>query len=105
MPVVSPPLVDPAEPPPWAGPTPPDGPGRGGISHVIPGLRVVDFSRVAGGATGGTASRLASMRSAGLVRRASERVDEGIERTLPVAAGLRPLLPRGDPGRGGSGGA
>jgi hypothetical protein len=47
-------------------------------------------------------SRLAMLRSAGLVRRASERVDEGIERTLPVTAALRPLLPGGCLRRGGT---
>jgi len=35
------------------------------------------------------------MRAAGLVRRASERVDEGVEQSLPVVAALRPLLPGG----------
>jgi hypothetical protein len=40
-------------------------------------------------------TRLESLRAAGLVRRASERVDEGVERSLPVVAALRPLLPGG----------
>jgi hypothetical protein len=35
------------------------------------------------------------LRAAGLVRRASDRVDEGVERSLPVTAALRPLLPGG----------
>src|SRR5687768_13037970 len=42
-----------------------------------------------------TVTRLESLRAAGLVRRASERVDEGVERSLPVGAALRPLLPGG----------
>lgn len=40
-------------------------------------------------------TRLESLRAAGLVRRASERADEGVERSLPVVAALRPLLPGG----------
>jgi hypothetical protein len=40
-------------------------------------------------------SRLAPLHAAGLVRRASDRVDEGVERSLPVTAALRPLLPGG----------
>ena len=40
-------------------------------------------------------TRLESLRAAGLVRRASERSDEGVERSLPVVAALRPLLPGG----------
>jgi hypothetical protein len=40
-------------------------------------------------------TRLDSLRAAGLVRRASDRVDEGVERSLPVTAALRPLLPGG----------
>jgi hypothetical protein len=47
-------------------------------------------------------SRLDSLHAAGLVRRASERVDEGVERSLPVAAALRPLLPGGCLRRGGT---
>jgi hypothetical protein len=47
-------------------------------------------------------SRLDSLRAAGLVHRASERVDEGVERSLPVAAALRPLLPGGCLRRGGA---
>jgi hypothetical protein len=42
------------------------------------------------------------LRAAGLVRRASERVDEGVERGLPVVAALRPLLPGGCLHRGGT---
>jgi hypothetical protein len=49
-----------------------------------------------------TVSRLDSLRAAGLVRRASERVDEGVERSLPLAAVLRPLLPGGCLRRGGT---
>jgi hypothetical protein len=48
------------------------------------------------------ASRLASLRTAGLVRRASDRVDQGVERSLPVMATLRPLLPGGCLRRGGT---
>ena len=55
-----------------------------------------------GRGTGGSTSRLDSLRAAGLVRRASERVDEGVERGLPVAAALRPLLPGGCLRRGGT---
>ncbi len=40
-------------------------------------------------------SRLDSLRAAGLVRRASERIDKGVEHSLPVVAALRPLLPGG----------
>lgn len=49
-----------------------------------------------------TVARLDSLRAAGLVRRASERVDEGVERSLPVAPVLRPLLPNGSLRRGGT---
>jgi len=38
---------------------------------------------------------LDSLRAAGLVRRASERVDDPVEHSLPVVAALRPLLPGG----------
>lgn len=44
---------------------------------------------------GRAAVGLADLRAAGLVHRASDRVGEGVERTLPVAAALRPLLPGG----------
>lgn len=40
-------------------------------------------------------TRLESLRAAGLVRRASERADATVERSLPVVAALRPLLPGG----------
>lgn len=46
--------------------------------------------------------RLAEIRAAGLVRQASERVDRGVERSLPVMAALRPLLPSGALRRGGT---
>jgi hypothetical protein len=49
-----------------------------------------------------TVTRLDLLRAAGLVRRASERVDEGVERSLPVVAALRPLLPGGCLRRGGT---
>jgi hypothetical protein len=38
---------------------------------------------------------LTEIRSAGLVRRASEQDNTAVERSLPVAAALRPLLPSG----------
>lgn len=65
-------------------------------------LRGVSGGALGGGHGGGHGgvSRLASLRSAGLVRRASERTDEGIEQTLPVGAALRPLLPGGRLRRG-----
>jgi hypothetical protein len=47
-------------------------------------------------------ARLDSLRAAGLVRRASERVDGGVEGSLPVTAALRPLLPGGCLRRGGT---
>jgi hypothetical protein len=50
----------------------------------------------------GSVARLAEIRAAGLVRQASERVDRGVERSLPVAAVLRPLLPGGVLRRGGT---
>jgi len=78
------PHVEPAESTPSAGSTP---------THAAPGLRVV---------SGAAGSRLASLRSAGVVRRASERVDERIERTLPVGMALRQLLPGGCLRRGGT---
>jgi hypothetical protein len=53
-----------------------------------------------GASTG--AARLAALRSAGLIRRASERVHEGVERVLPVVPALRPLLPGGCLRRGGT---
>src|SRR6185295_16282269 len=40
-------------------------------------------------------TRLAEIRAAGLVRRASEQDDTAVERSLPVAAPLRPLFPGG----------
>jgi hypothetical protein len=79
------PHVEPAESTPSAGSTP---------THAV--LAWSGAQRPSG------KSRLAMMRSAGLVRRASERADEGIERTLPVAAALRPLLPGGCLRRGGT---
>ena len=45
--------------------------------------------------------RLAEIRAAGLVRHASEHGDrDSVERSLPVAAGLRPLIPGGHLRRG-----
>jgi hypothetical protein len=38
---------------------------------------------------------LERLRAAGLVRRASDRVDQAVERSLPVVPALRPLLPGG----------
>jgi hypothetical protein len=52
--------------------------------------------------TAGGVARLAALRSAGLVHRASERVHEGVEQTLPVVEALRPLLPGGSLRRGGT---
>ena len=51
---------------------------------------------------GGRVARLAEIRAAGLVRHASERVEVGVERSLPVTAALRPLLPGGSLRRGGT---
>lgn len=51
---------------------------------------------------GGRVARLAELRAAGLVRRASERIDVAMERSLPVAAPLRSLLPGGSLRRGGT---
>lgn len=47
-------------------------------------------------------TRLADIRAAGLVRQASERAAGEVERSLPVAAELRPLLPGGHLRRGGT---
>jgi hypothetical protein len=57
---------------------------------------------IAGGRGAGGTTRLDSLRAAGLVRRASDRVDEGVERSLPVTAALRALLPGGCLRRGGT---
>jgi hypothetical protein len=54
------------------------------------------------GAMAARATRLADIRAAGLVRHASEQVGSGVERSLPVAAPLRPLLPGGFLRRGGT---
>jgi hypothetical protein len=43
---------------------------------------------------------LERLRAAGLVRRASDRVDQTVERSLPVVPALRPLLPGGGLRRG-----
>lgn len=43
----------------------------------------------------GSAPSLERLRAAGLVRRASDRVDQAVERSLPVVPALRPLLPGG----------
>lgn len=74
---------------PWPRERPPED--GGGRLRGVPGGRD----------TGGAVARLDSLRAAGLVRRASERVGEGVEHGLPVAAVLRPLLPGGCLRRGG----
>lgn len=43
----------------------------------------------------GPLASLEKLRAAGLVRRASDRVDQAVERSLPVVPALRPLLPGG----------
>ncbi|HEX6873819.1 MAG TPA: hypothetical protein VF163_22180 [Micromonosporaceae bacterium] len=48
------------------------------------------------------AARLAEIQAAGLVRQASEGKTDGVERSLPVAPALRPLLPQGHLRRGGT---
>lgn len=53
-----------------------------------------DLAELSGGA------RLAGLRAAGLVRRASERADTRVEALLPVGASLRQLLPGGGLRRG-----
>jgi hypothetical protein len=45
---------------------------------------------------------LAEIQAAGLVRRASEQSGDGVERSLPVAVALRPLLAQGRLRRGGT---
>jgi hypothetical protein len=45
-------------------------------------------------------TRLESLHATGLIRRASERLNDGVERSLPVVAALRPLLPGGGLRRG-----
>jgi hypothetical protein len=45
-------------------------------------------------------TRLAEIRASGLVRRASDHVEESVERSLPVTAALRPLLSGGTLRRG-----
>jgi hypothetical protein len=47
-------------------------------------------------------ARLAEIRAAGLVRRASEQDQTAVERSLPLAAALRPLFPGGGLRRGGT---
>jgi hypothetical protein len=47
-------------------------------------------------------TRLAEIRAAGLVRKASEHVEESVERSLPLTPALRPLLPGGTLRRGGT---
>ncbi len=51
---------------------------------------------------GGSVARLAEIRAAGLVHHASEQTEGGVERSLPVASALRPLLPGGSLRRGGT---
>jgi hypothetical protein len=53
------------------------------------------------GGQGNRVIRLAELRTAGLVRQASEPAG-GVERSLPVSAALRPLLPGGVLRRGGT---
>lgn len=64
------------------------GPGRGAPSHERPSHERPDR----GGRRG---ARLAEIRATGLVRRASEQDNTAVERSLPVMAALRSLLPGG----------